>query len=118
MRRLYMLNSDDLTAIVDAAGQAGVMRFFHFLALRAYREIRGFEMLVGAPLVPAGFRCFVFWIRHGLVLLLIVFLINPSMLRTLRTPPGRPSGNRSPLHSGPFHRSGRGLCSRDGEAGP
>jgi hypothetical protein len=70
---LYLLNGYDLTALIGAAGHAGMVRLFHFLTLRTDREIRGGEVFVGTPLVPAGFGCFVFWICHGCVMLLLFF---------------------------------------------
>ncbi len=72
-RTLYLLNSYDLAAVVGAAGQAGVVRLLDLLALRADREVRGLEELMSAPLIPAGFGCFVFWIRHVCVVLLLIF---------------------------------------------
>ncbi len=50
-----------------------MVRLLHFLALRTDREIRRFEELMSAPFVPAGFGCFVFWIRHVCVVLLLIF---------------------------------------------
>ena len=49
------------------------MRLFDLLALGADRERGGFQVLVGASLVPAGSGCSVFWVRHGSVMLLKLF---------------------------------------------
>jgi hypothetical protein len=51
---LYMLNSYDLSTVVCATGNTGMVRLFHFLALGADRKIRRLEVFVGAPFVPAG----------------------------------------------------------------
>jgi hypothetical protein len=64
MYTLYLLDRYDLAAVVGAAGQAGMVRLFYLLALRADREVRRLEELVRTSLVPAGLGCFVFWIRH------------------------------------------------------
>lgn len=45
----------------------------HFLALRADREAWRLEVFVGTSLVPAGLGCFVFWICHGSIMLLLFF---------------------------------------------
>jgi hypothetical protein len=70
---LYLLDGYDFPAIVGAAGQAGMMGLLDFLALRANREVRGFEELVGASFIPAGFRVSVFWVCHDRVMLLYYF---------------------------------------------
>jgi hypothetical protein len=54
MYTLYLLDRNDLAAIVGATGQAGMVRLPYFLALRADGEIRRFEELVRTSLVPAG----------------------------------------------------------------
>ncbi len=72
MRALYLLDSDDLAAVVGAAGQARVVRLLDFLALRADREIRGLEEFVGPSLVPAGLGMSVFWVSHVRAMLLTV----------------------------------------------
>jgi hypothetical protein len=52
-RTLNLLDSDDFAAIVGAAGNAGVVRFFDLLALRADREARSVEVFMRAPFVSA-----------------------------------------------------------------
>lgn len=64
IRMLYLLDSYDLAAVIGAAGQAGMMRLFDLLALRADREVRRLEEFMSASFVPAGFGCSVFWICH------------------------------------------------------
>src|SRR5512139_696322 len=62
--RLDLLDGHDFPAVIGPAGHAGVVRFLDLLALRADREVRRLEMLVRAPLVPAGLGMSVFWICH------------------------------------------------------
>ncbi len=64
MRTLYLLHRNDLSAVVGAAGQAGMVRLLDLLALRADRKVRSLEELVCPSLVPAGLGCFVFWVCH------------------------------------------------------
>jgi hypothetical protein len=45
MYTLYLLDRYDLAAVVGAAGQAGMVRLFYLLALRADREVRRLEEL-------------------------------------------------------------------------
>jgi hypothetical protein len=51
---LDLLDGHDFPAVVGAAGHAGMVRLLDLLALRAEREAGRLEVLVGAPLVPAG----------------------------------------------------------------
>jgi hypothetical protein len=52
-RTLYLLDSDDFAAIVGAAGDAGVVRLFDLLALRADPDAGGFQVFMRAPFVSA-----------------------------------------------------------------
>ena len=73
MHLLYLLNSYDLAAIVGAAGEAGMVRLFDLLALWADREIRRLEEFMSPSLIPARLGCFISWVRHDLLLLLLIF---------------------------------------------
>jgi hypothetical protein len=43
---------------------AGLVRQLPFVAMRAFGERQGMQVVMGAPLVLAGFRMAPFWIRH------------------------------------------------------
>jgi hypothetical protein len=70
-RTLDLLDRDDFAAIVGAAGDAGMVRFFDLLALRADPDAGGFQVFMRTPFVSAGLGCFVFWISHVSIVLLL-----------------------------------------------
>jgi hypothetical protein len=49
------------------------VRLFHLMAVRAFRQSRGKEMIVRAPDARAPLGMSPFWIRHNLLLVLAPF---------------------------------------------
>src|SRR5208283_3221017 len=95
-----------------------MVRLFDFLALRADRQARGFEVFMGASLVPAGFGVSVFWVRHGFVMLLFIFSVNLLTLKMHRNLPVHFADDRILPCSGPPHRRCKDLYSQNHGAVP
>jgi hypothetical protein len=61
---LLIFRSDDFFALISAAGSTNAVRLFGLLALRAKRNSRGRDGIMGTTHVTFGFGCFLLGYSH------------------------------------------------------